>query len=172
MLPNSQCHRWPARRTPFQEWLDAVLARNGSSLRDAAWRLRLSPSTVFRYRAGTMLPRAAAQRTLAILGGAPAERVAELVERSRVVSLLESFPPLAVVGVARWRRRHRRAIPLGVAFTMSRTGAVREDRIRRLYTLAARRRTSLEALLDEAVAIALPLMEGSKAAGQLSPRVP
>jgi hypothetical protein len=42
---------------------------------------------------------------------------------------------------------------------MARTRAVREDSLVRLHALATARRRSIEATLDEALALALPLME-------------
>ncbi len=57
----------------------------------------------------------------------------------------------------RWRGWRSR--PLGVKFTMYRTAGVEDEPLERLYELATKRRASLETTLNEALTIALPLME-------------
>lgn len=146
-------------RTPFQQWFDSILAAEGWTLRETARRLRVAPSTAFHYRAGTMLPAVRMQRALATVTRTPVERIADRVWRSKGLDLHPIEPTVVAVGAPIPRRRRWRAPPLGIAFTMYRTGAVRADTIRRLHTLALARRTSLDVILDEAITSALPGME-------------
>jgi hypothetical protein len=110
-----------------------------------------------------MLPDVERQRRLAEATGAAVERVARLVWESQDArrAAREAPPVKVATGTAfqskrRWRYRFR---PLGIAFTMSRTRAVQEGSLVRLHALAVERRRSIESILDEALGLALPLME-------------
>jgi transcriptional regulator with XRE-family HTH domain len=155
--------------TPFQRWFGELLEEQGWGVREAARRLGLTASTASLYRAGKMLPDVERQRRLAEAAGAPVEQVARLVWESQDARRAgrEALPGKPNTATAfrsrrRWRYRFR---PLGIAFTMSRTRAVQEDSLARLYALATARRRSIEATLDEALRLALPLMERRRPSG-------
>jgi transcriptional regulator with XRE-family HTH domain len=149
--------------TPFQRWFEELLEERGWGVRETARQLGLTASAVSLYRAGKMLPDVERQRRLADATGTAVEVLARLVWESRDIRQAGREAPSAESKAARafsprrrWRYRFR---PLGIAFTMSRTWAVREDSLVRLHALAIERRRSIEATLDEALALALPLME-------------
>ncbi len=151
--------------TPFQHWCETLLRSRGWTLRELARRLGVSASTTYHYRAGNVLPTVAMQGRLAALTGTPVEELARLVWESTRGSGTEaasaqapaspSRPSRAGTGL-RWRRWRTR--PLGVQFTMYRTSGVEEEQLEQLYALATTRRDSLEATLNQALKIALPLM--------------
>jgi hypothetical protein len=126
----------------------------------------VSASTPYHYRAGNVLPTVAMQRRLADLTGTPVEELGRLVWESKRGSHTDApVPPTSEpqrkpfrgrVGM-RWRGWRSR--PLGVRFTMHHTAGVEDEPLERLYALATARRASLEATLNEALTIALPLME-------------
>jgi hypothetical protein len=111
-----------------------------------------------------MLPDVERQRRLAEATGTAVEMLARKVWESRVTRRAGPVAPrqsgrraaTAFRPRRRWRYRFR---PLGIAFTMSRTRAVQEDSLIGLHALATERRRSIEAMLDEALSLALPLME-------------
>jgi transcriptional regulator with XRE-family HTH domain len=150
--------------TPFQRWFEALLEERGWGVREAARRIGLTASMASLYRAGKMLPDVERQRRLAEVTGMAVERLARLVWESqdarraarRGTAPARTAPATAFSPRRRWRYRFR---PLGIAFTMYRTRAVREESLARLHALAAARRRSIEAMLDEALGLALPLME-------------
>ena len=90
-----------------------------------------------------MLPDVDRQRHLAELTGTAAERLARLVWESqnarrdarRTAVAVKAAPGSAFSPRRRWRYRFR---PLGIAFTMYRTRAVREESLARLHALAIR----------------------------------
>jgi transcriptional regulator with XRE-family HTH domain len=147
--------------TPFQRWFEELLEERSWGVREAARQLGLTASAVSLYRAGKMLPGVERQRRLAEATGTAVEALARLAWESQDTRRAGRRAPPAKPEAAftprrRWRYRFR---PLGIAFTMSRTRAVREDSLVRLHALARARRRSIEATLDEALALALPLME-------------
>ena len=149
--------------TPFQRWFEGLLEERGWGVREAGRRLGLTASTVSLYKAGKMLPDVERQRRLAEATDTAVDRLARLVWESQDARRVgrdappgESAAAAAFKSSRRWRYRFR---PLGIAFTMYRTRAVREDALARLHALATERRQSVEAMLDEALQLALPLME-------------
>jgi transcriptional regulator with XRE-family HTH domain len=156
--------------SPFQRWFEGLLEERGWGVREAARQLGLTASTASLYKAGKMLPDVERQRRLAETTGTDVERLARLVWESQDARrAIREVPPVKVpAGTVfqsrrRWRYRFR---PLGIAFTMYRTRAVQEDSLARLHALANERRRSIESILDEALGLALPLME------RLRPRRP
>jgi transcriptional regulator with XRE-family HTH domain len=153
--------------TPFQDWCEDVLRGRRWTLRELARRLGVSASTCHHYRTGRALPTVATQRRLAALTGTPVEDVARLVWASKagggrgVTPTLP--PPRRAVATARStagkRWRGWRGQPLGLQFTMYATSGIEAEALARLYTLAGARRMNLEAALNEALKIALPIME-------------
>jgi transcriptional regulator with XRE-family HTH domain len=154
--------------TPFQDWCEEVLRARTWTLRELARRLGVSASTCHHYRVGRALPTVATQRRLAALTGTPVEDVARLVWASKagreaVPTPPTLPPPRRTVSTARgtagkrWRRWGGR--PLGVQFTMYATPGIEAEALAHLYTLAGTRRMSLEATLNEALKIAMPIME-------------
>jgi transcriptional regulator with XRE-family HTH domain len=152
--------------TPFQQWCESLLRARGWTLRELARRLGVSASTSYHYRAGNVLPTVAMQRRLAELTGTPVQQLARLVWESKrgggsevarpVVPDARSRPSRTGTGL-RWRRWRTR--PLGVQFTMYRTRGVEDGQLEQLYALVTARRESLEATLNQALKIALPLMK-------------
>jgi hypothetical protein len=148
--------------TPFQHWCETLLRSRGWTLRELARRLGVSPSTPYQYRVGNMLPAVGMQRRLAELTGTPAGGLARLVRESRgrrLAPLPPAMPSALPAGRrglrwGRWRTR-----PLGVQFTMYRTRGVEDAQLEGLYALATARRDSLEATLNDALRIALPLVK-------------
>jgi transcriptional regulator with XRE-family HTH domain len=149
--------------TPFQRWFDGLLEERGWGVREAARRLGLKAGAASLYRAGKMLPDVERQRRLAEVSSTSVERIARLVWESQDARRARrAAPPVEAVFAPafqarrRWRYRFR---PLGIAFTTYRTRAVQEDSLARLHALAIKRRRIIEATLDEALRLALPLME-------------
>jgi transcriptional regulator with XRE-family HTH domain len=163
--------------TPFQDWCESLLRSRGWTLRELARRLGVSASTPHHYRAGTVLPTVAMQRRLADLTGTPVEELARLVWESKGGSGARASAPApaetrpapsrAKPGMA-WRGWRGR--PLGVQFTMYPTKGIEDAPLERLYALATAGRASLEATLNEALRIALPLMERRSTRPRSEPR--
>jgi transcriptional regulator with XRE-family HTH domain len=160
------CNTRGMAATPFQQWCESMLRSRRWTLRELARRLGVSASTPYHYRAGNVLPTVAMQRRLADLTGTPVEELARLVWESKrggggpapapAASEPRSAPARGKPGM-RWRGWRSR--PLGVQFTMYPTRGMEDEQLERLYALATARRVTLEATLNEALRIALPLME-------------
>jgi transcriptional regulator with XRE-family HTH domain len=153
--------------TPFQGWCEEGLRARRWTLRELARRLGVNASTCHHYRAGKALPTVATQRRLAALTGTPVEDVARLVWASKAGGGATATPtlppPRKAVSTARGTAGKRwhgwGGQPLGVQFTMYATSGIEAEALARLYALVGTRRMSLEATLNEALKIALPLME-------------
>jgi hypothetical protein len=111
-----------------------------------------------------MLPTLATQQRLAELTGMPVEELTRLVWASkrggerRAPAAVERRPAASPRRPGmRWRGGRSR--PLGLQFTMYTTRGLDSAQLERLHALATARRTSLEATLNEALKIALPLLE-------------